>query len=97
MLYSVYIQGKLYKSVEANYTHEVLNQITADLQNDRVPGRDPAKAPRIVIRPAHLPPPSAADLEELFTPATPPMSSADHNNAADPARPRLRSQMRSRY
>jgi hypothetical protein len=67
MLYDVYVQGKPYKSIEAQFTHQVLTQVTLDIQNDLVPGHDHAKPHQIVVRPAHLPQPHQGALDAMFT------------------------------
>jgi hypothetical protein len=76
MLYDVYIQGRKFKSIEAEHTHSALSQAIADLENDRVPDRDHGKPPQLVVRPAHLSPLTPADCEDLFrgkaNPPTPP-------------------------
>lgn len=74
MLYDVYVQGKPYKSIEAEFTHQVLTQVTLDLENDRVPGRDHSRPPRVVVRPSHMPKLTEAAADELFKPkpVTPP-------------------------
>jgi hypothetical protein len=104
MLYDVYVQGKKYRSIEADNTQSVLTAVTVDLQNDRVPDRDHSKPPKIVVRPAHLPPINADEAEELFRPQPvntsqpaavpdipePPVSPAPTPVVPEPVRPRAK-------
>lgn len=84
MLYDVYVQGKPYKSIEAQYTHQALTQVTLDIQDDLVPGHDHAKPHRIVIRPSHLPKPQQAELDAMFTNPADNTPGANANPPADP-------------
>lgn len=51
MEYDVTVQGKPYKRIEAEYTNNVLTQVTLDIQNGLVPGFDPKKPQMIKSTP----------------------------------------------
>ena len=83
MLYAVYVQGKLYKTVDAQFTDKVLVQVTQDIQSGFVPDFDFTQPSRIIVRPAHLPELSPAAADDLFNapPALEPVPSAETPSA----------------
>jgi hypothetical protein len=46
----IYVQGQLYKVMEAEFTHQLLNQVTNDIQNGLVPHFDPELPHSIEIK-----------------------------------------------